>query len=166
MELLTKKAGLCAGCSRRDYQRCKNLNWVINSLTPARKSWIFSAKSLKITSSSSHFYKALNFCNRLPTLSCNSMNSSYGLDINQANTLQSSTLTQEDHIQKIHEQMFPTIYGNSNKNHEHGVDQVTDWRVLDKFVASQLSQEDVIKEASVPENASTSTSSCQTDLWM
>uniref|UniRef100_A0A6N2NGI6 NAC domain-containing protein n=1 Tax=Salix viminalis TaxID=40686 RepID=A0A6N2NGI6_SALVM len=107
------------------------------------------------------------FLQPAPTLSCNSMNSAYGLDINhQANTLQSSTLTQEDHIQKIHEQMFPTIYGNSNKNHEHGVDQVTDWRVLDKFVASQLSQEDVIKEASVPENASTSTSSCQTDLWM
>ncbi|KAJ6339335.1 hypothetical protein OIU77_007323 [Salix suchowensis] len=31
---------------------------------------------------------------------------------------------------------------------------------------ANLSQEDVIKEASVPENASTSTSSCQTDLWM
>lgn len=73
-------------------------------------------------------------------------------------------------------------------------DQVTDWRVLDKFVASQLSQEDVPKgnnnnyssstnvivseifptpilsdhsnkEESMPDNASTSTSSSQIDGW-
>ncbi|XP_011010923.1 PREDICTED: NAC domain-containing protein 7-like [Populus euphratica] len=130
-----------------------------------------------------------------PTLSCNSINAAYGLDINQTSTLQSSTLTQEDQVQQTREQRFPTIYGNNNSNHEQAVDQVTDWRVLDKFVASQLSHEDVIKEtnhpnasnnifntssvqaanilvrhlnkqeASVQENASTSTSSCQIDLW-
>jgi len=130
-----------------------------------------------------------------PTLSCNSINAAYGLHINQTSTFQSSTLTQEDHVQQTHEQRFPTIYGNNNSNHEQAVDQVTDWRVLDKFVASQLSHEDVIKEtnhpnasnntfntssvhaanilvrhlnkqeASVQENASTSTSSCQIDLW-
>nr|AOF43424.1 NAC family protein [Populus trichocarpa] len=129
-----------------------------------------------------------------PTISCNSINAAYGLDINQASTIQSSTLTQEDHIQQAHEQSFPSIYGSNNIN-EQAVDQVTDWRVLDKFVASQLSQEDVVKEnnhpnasnnifntssihapnifarhlskqdTSVPENASTSTSSCQIDLW-
>nr|TKS07138.1 transcription factor [Populus alba] len=131
----------------------------------------------------------------VPTLSCNSIDAAYGLDINQTNTFQSSTLTQEDHVQQTHEQRFPTIYGNSSSSHEQAVDQVTDWRVLDKFVASQLSHEDVIKEtnhpnassnifnttsvhaanilvrhlneqeASVQENASTSTSSCQIDLW-
>ncbi|KAB5532352.1 hypothetical protein DKX38_019022 [Salix brachista] len=125
-----------------------------------------------------------------PTITCNSINAGYGLDINQARTIQSSTLTQEDHIQHANGQSFPSIYGNNNIN-EQAVDQVTDWRVLDKFVASQLSQDDVVKEnshqnasshifntssvhlvrhlnkqdTSVPENASTSTSSCQIDLW-
>ncbi|KAL3575657.1 hypothetical protein D5086_023758 [Populus alba] len=129
-----------------------------------------------------------------PSISCNSINAAYGLDINQASTIQSSTLTQEDHIQQAHEQSFPSIFGNNNIN-EQAVDQVTDWRVLDKFVASQLSQDDVVKEnnhpnasnnifntssihapnifvrnlnkqdTSVPENASTSTSSCHIDLW-
>ncbi|KAJ6417810.1 hypothetical protein OIU84_001234 [Salix udensis] len=125
-----------------------------------------------------------------PTITCNSINAGYGLDINQASTIQSSTLTQEDHIQHANGQSFPSIYGNNNIN-EQAVDQVTDWRVLDKFVASQLSQDDVVKEnshqnasshifntssvhlvrhlnkqdTSVPENASTSTSSCQIDLW-
>ncbi|KAK3038471.1 hypothetical protein RJ639_029769 [Escallonia herrerae] len=74
-------------------------------------------------------------------------------------------------------------------NIEQGVDQVTDWRVLDKFVASQLSQEDATTKeitytnASMPaehinmlindskrqemasECTSISTSSCQIDLW-
>ncbi|XP_059443322.1 NAC domain-containing protein 7-like isoform X2 [Corylus avellana] len=44
--------------------------------------------------------------------------------------LQCSTLTQEEHMN--------SFYSNS----EQAVDQVTDWRVLDKFVASQLSSED------------------------
>ncbi|XP_009804644.1 NAC domain-containing protein 7 isoform X2 [Nicotiana sylvestris] len=36
-----------------------------------------------------------------------------------------------------------SIYNTHNNNYDHqAVDQVTDWRVLDKFVASQLSQED------------------------
>ncbi|KAH0702491.1 NAC domain-containing protein 7 [Solanum tuberosum] len=74
---------------------------------------------------------------------------------------------------------------------EQVVDQVTDWRVLDKFVASQLSQEEVVskendyantlhgatdesnlmvqdlnKQETVTENNSTASSSCfQIDLW-
>nr|QXO33768.1 VND transcription factor [Betula platyphylla] len=44
--------------------------------------------------------------------------------------LQSSTLTQEDHINSFY------------SSNEQAVDQVTDWRVLDKFVASQLSHGD------------------------
>lgn len=124
-----------------------------------------------------------------PTVSCNSI-AAYGLDINQASTLQFSTLTQEEHIQLTHDQSFHSMYGNNNN--EQAVDQVTDWRVLDKFVASQLSQEEAPKENNhsnvannifhtsaqtnilvrhlnkqemVPENVSTSTSSCQIDLW-
>lgn len=62
---------------------------------------------------------------------------------------------------------------------EHAADQVTDWRVLDKFVASQLSHDDAAKgvdytdegdilqinEKQATEYASTSTSSSQIDPW-
>ncbi|RVX15599.1 NAC domain-containing protein 7 [Vitis vinifera] len=102
----------------------------------------------------------------------------------------SSTLTQEEHIQQSYQQNMSSLYSSNN---EQAVDQVTDWRVLDKFVASQLSHDqDASKEtnysnAAVPtfhvadhmnllvndskrpeiaqEYASTSTSSCQIDLW-
>ncbi|KAJ1692904.1 hypothetical protein LUZ63_009602 [Rhynchospora breviuscula] len=71
-----------------------------------------------------------------------------------------------------------------NKNDisdEQSAEQVTDWRVLDKFVASQLSHDvskeqdynaesaDVLqvseKQEAVGDYASTSTSSCQVDMW-
>ncbi|XVF11180.1 hypothetical protein REPUB_Repub08aG0003900 [Reevesia pubescens] len=113
-------------------------------------------------------------------VSCNSM-AAFGLDMKNNSTLQT-----HDH------QHLNALYGNSSN--EQAVDQVTDWRVLDKFVASQLSQEEVSQEYNnnssasahnllhsseqtnllirhlnkqemVPENASTSTSSCQIDLW-
>ncbi|KAL6606412.1 hypothetical protein ACP70R_042065 [Stipagrostis hirtigluma subsp. patula] len=63
---------------------------------------------------------------------------------------------------------------------EHSVDQVTDWRVLDKFVASQLSNDatkgvdytdngDILqvneKQELATDYASTSTSSSQVDPW-
>ncbi|XP_016697153.1 NAC domain-containing protein 7 isoform X1 [Gossypium hirsutum] len=102
----------------------------------------------------------------------------FGLDINNASTLQ-----------ETHEQHLQTLYANTNN--EHAADQVTDWRILDKFVASQLSQEEVAKQNNyssasaknvfhssqhanllirhlnkqemAPENASTSNR--HTDLW-
>ncbi|XP_031387045.1 NAC domain-containing protein 7 isoform X1 [Punica granatum] len=53
---------------------------------------------------------------------------------------QTSTLTEQEHMQQIHNQSMSTsLFGNSN---EQAQDQVTDWRVLDKFVASQLSHDD------------------------
>ncbi|CAL9029533.1 unnamed protein product [Prunus brigantina] len=115
--------------------------------------------------------------------------------------LQSSTLTQEEQLQQHINQQQNMFNSSSsslvlyNNNDQQSVDQVTDWRVLDKFVASQLSQDqqDASKEvtnysnaASMfhvanmlanessrrPDNenlgqdyASTSTSSCQIDLW-
>lgn len=115
--------------------------------------------------------------------SCNSM-PIYGLNMNHAKHLQSSSsvLTQEQNA--------------GHPTYDQAVDQsVTDWRVLDKFVASQLSHEDVLKqnhdysneaanvfhsddhsnivlirnlnkqEMASDQNASTSTSSCQIDLW-
>ncbi|GKV38095.1 hypothetical protein SLEP1_g46041 [Rubroshorea leprosula] len=121
------------------------------------------------------------------SLSCNSVVPYAG------STLQSS-LSQEQHLmqQAGHHQNLNSVYGNSN---DQAVDQVTDWRVLDKFVASQLSNEDASKETNYSnaaafqvsqqlnilgsaetkgpseiaahhqEYASTSTSSCQIDLW-
>ncbi|KAH0658350.1 hypothetical protein KY289_027098 [Solanum tuberosum] len=88
-------------------------------------------------------------------------------------------LTQDQHV-------HPT-FGNNNDN-QQVADQVTDWRVLDKFVASQLSQEDennnyssnavpntfqakrddevnLNKQEMAPENTSTASSSSQIDLW-
>lgn len=55
-----------------------------------------------------------------------------GLHMNPAiSTMQSSpAMTEEEHIQK------------TNNSSAQLADQLTDWRVLDKFVASQLSQED------------------------
>ncbi|KAK6935223.1 NAC domain [Dillenia turbinata] len=98
-----------------------------------------------------------------------------------ASTMQSSTLTQDQNMNN------PPVFLN-----ERAVDQVTDWRVFDKFVASQLSHEDnnapkdhiancseeavaalnmLLNDSNrqqpdvAPEYASTSTSSSQIDLW-
>ncbi|XP_031094161.1 NAC domain-containing protein 7-like isoform X2 [Ipomoea triloba] len=96
-----------------------------------------------------------------------------------------------------HNIIHPMYLDNNNNNnnilggHEHAAaDHVTDWRVLDKFVASQLSQEELAskgpttnyanagdifqtsdelnKQNPAPENASTSSSTShhhQIDLW-
>ncbi|KAK4285123.1 hypothetical protein QN277_001865 [Acacia crassicarpa] len=109
-------------------------------------------------------------------------------------------------VPEDHQQTFPgaAVYGSSSQEQVTADDeQVTDWRVLDKFVASQLSQDvpsnkdhnnnnnagassssnnifqtmdttassvqfrpsNLEKQEMVPENASTSTSSCPIDLW-
>lgn len=116
--------------------------------------------------------------------------------------MQSSTLTQEEQLQHINHQqnLFNSSSSSSllyNNNDQHAVDQLQDWRVVDKLVASQLShdQQDSSKEVTnysnaaamfrvaeqinmlaneayrrpdnniVQDYASTSTSSCQNDLW-
>ncbi|KAL5569949.1 hypothetical protein UlMin_026524 [Ulmus minor] len=113
------------------------------------------------------------------SLSSNYPMAAYNLVINHS----------QDQIQQANHQNFHSLYGNNISNEQAMEDQLTDWRVLDKFVASQLSQEDASKENSysntapiasgntnivirqwekqemAPENASTSTSSCQIDLW-
>ncbi|KAI4315291.1 hypothetical protein L6164_028117 [Bauhinia variegata] len=119
------------------------------------------------------------------SLSCNSV-VPYGYDGNaNGSALQSSSLTQEERTQDCHQQSLKPLHGSIDQ----AVDQVTDWRVLDKFVASQLSHDqDASKENSYSSNAavlhadqqiailaneskrpeeyaSTSTSSCQIDLW-
>ncbi|KAK6132159.1 hypothetical protein DH2020_034084 [Rehmannia glutinosa] len=90
-----------------------------------------------------------------------------GLNLNP----QSLVLSQDIH-QTLGEQNLHSMFGNNNE--QSSGDQVTDWRVLDKFVASQLSHEENSKENNgnfhaknlnmqemAPENAS----SCQIDLW-
>ncbi|KAK1305529.1 NAC domain-containing protein 7 [Acorus calamus] len=62
-------------------------------------------------------------------------NSSYTLDINHHHHGMSSVRSSSLMLGEA--QLISTTYP-----HEQGVDQVTDWRVLDKFVASQLSHED------------------------
>ncbi|XP_070681023.1 NAC domain-containing protein 7-like isoform X2 [Malus domestica] len=54
----------------------------------------------------------------------------------------SSATASSDQDQNFH----GVVYGNSsNDDHQRAVDQLTDWRALDKFVASQLSQDDASK---------------------
>ncbi|OIW09838.1 hypothetical protein TanjilG_20545 [Lupinus angustifolius] len=104
---------------------------------------------------------------------------------NGTTTLQFSSLIQEDQAQTQHchhHQNLHSIYGN---NDEAAAEQVTDWRVLDKFVASQLSNDQNASNAAIlhvaeqitmlangskraqtsQEYASTPTSSDQNDLW-
>lgn len=112
----------------------------------------------------------------------------YGFDSNNNNgssTLQFSSLNQEEQTHYCHQKnsLHNSIYGGNDQ----AVDQVTDWRVLDKFVASQLSHDQhnvsnatIIhvaeqitmlangskREQISQEYASTSTSSGgQVDLW-
>ncbi|XP_052209053.1 NAC domain-containing protein 7-like [Diospyros lotus] len=52
-------------------------------------------------------------------------------------------ITPEEHLRQSNQQATGCSVYNNN---EQAVDQLTDWRTLDKFVASQLSQEDGSKE--------------------
>nr|QFQ50799.1 NAC domain-containing protein 7 [Fragaria nilgerrensis] len=119
---------------------------------------------------------------------------------NGCHVISSSTFRPEEQVQQMNQQNLminssPLLYNDNSLD-----DQLTDWRVLDKFVASQLShgQQEASKETTAnysneavfdpvgdevhtsmganeskrPENiiaqdyaASTSTSSCQIDLW-
>ncbi|XP_020215106.1 NAC domain-containing protein 7 [Cajanus cajan] len=107
----------------------------------------------------------------------------YVIDHANHSTMLPSSLIQEE---QVGHQNFQ--YGNNNSNEQVAVDQVTDWRVLDKFVASQLShdasKDNIIFQGTdngnvvqfrhldkqeiimVPEeNAPISNSTCPIDLW-
>ncbi|KAL3521429.1 hypothetical protein ACH5RR_019578 [Cinchona calisaya] len=88
------------------------------------------------------------------SISCNSLPAAYALNMaNTASALQSSALTQEHLHQSREQSTLHSVYSNDLHN-EQGVDnQVTDWRVLDKFVASQLSQEEVVSKENDYSNA-------------
>lgn len=70
-------------------------------------------------------------------------------------------------------QMIPV--GSNSDNTDRTAGEVTDWRILDKFVASQLSHEDVStqnfqvpakKEAPVEYKSASNSSCAQIELWM
>ncbi|KAG5034750.1 hypothetical protein JHK87_009660 [Glycine soja] len=116
----------------------------------------------------------------LQSAASNSM-TPYGIEENP-NAMQPASI-----MQQVQQQNFQVFGNNSNDQ------QVADWRALDKYVASQLSQEDASKdhnsysnadnifqvknnstieqlrdldkEEKMAENASTSTSSCPIDMW-
>ncbi|KAG2319986.1 hypothetical protein Bca52824_013199 [Brassica carinata] len=104
--------------------------------------------------------------------------------------LQQSNLAHEEQLNQGN-QIFSSPYMNSGN--EQAMDQVTDWRVLDKFVASQLSNEEAATASASQQNnandtsnmeyqvdeekdqervsdmgeeyAASTSSSCQIDLW-
>ncbi|XP_059666961.1 NAC domain-containing protein 7-like [Cornus florida] len=113
-----------------------------------------------------------------PSESCNSV-AAYGLDINNGSSFRSSSFVQEEHVQQNNHQNLHFIYGDNNNIEQTGLDdQVTDWRVLDKFVASQMGanvfqasdhssmvgRHLINKQELAPENATASAFSCQIDL--
>lgn len=92
--------------------------------------------------------------------------------INQANA--TSSVAFEEPVQAGSQQLqIISVYNNSGGSMaDQSVEQVTDWRVLDKFVASQLSQADASmvsnkQEVLAADYASTSNSSGtgQVDVW-
>ncbi|KAL3499524.1 hypothetical protein ACH5RR_038617 [Cinchona calisaya] len=116
------------------------------------------------------------FLQQLPQLESPKVPQSYGLIDHRSINIGSSILQSSAHLQQSHQaQMLYSDHNNTDQN--QAVDQVTDWRVLDKFVASQLSHENATKnimllndqskeqEIMTSELASISTPSSQVDLW-
>lgn len=108
-----------------------------------------------------------------PHTSCNPVLPSYGGLINL-----NPGISHQEHM--IHQTLDQNLHSMFRNGNEQSGDQVTDWRVLDKFVASQLSHEEISKDTDafhaseesnmnkqemLLENASTSSSSCQIQLW-
>lgn len=82
-------------------------------------------------------------CNSLPYGSSNKNNNTRNI----GNLQQSSNLSHEEQLQQGN-QSFSSLY------YDKGVEQVTtDWRVLDKFVASQLSNDEAAATASASASA-------------
>ncbi|XP_038904529.1 NAC domain-containing protein 7-like [Benincasa hispida] len=108
----------------------------------------------------------------LPLLEGQKLANTFALDINlQTSNFQPSAAKIQQ--QQLSDQNLLFLFDDNNNNDEQTIDQLTDWRVFDKYVASQLSQENnnnnnnnaSKQEVMVPENAPTSTSTCQIELW-
>ncbi|CAL9060933.1 NAC domain-containing protein 7-like isoform X1 [Musa acuminata AAA Group] len=99
--------------------------------------------------------------------------------LNHGDSLQRLIFSENEAMQPRH-QLQATTTDNNDENVSQASDQVTDWRILDKFVAAQLShdgskkpiysdEDDLLQVADEQEVAmefpSTSTSSCQMYPW-
>ncbi|URE20823.1 No apical meristem (NAM) protein [Musa troglodytarum] len=99
--------------------------------------------------------------------------------LNHGDSLQRLIFSENEAVQPRH-QLQATSTDNNDENVSQASDQVTDWRILDKFVAAQLShdgskkpiysdEDDLLQVADEQEVAvefpSTSTSSCQMYPW-
>ncbi|RWW72406.1 hypothetical protein BHE74_00019801, partial [Ensete ventricosum] len=96
--------------------------------------------------------------------------------VSHATAFQSSIITEEELIQSSKQFEIISTYDNTG-NIDQAKEQVTDWRVLDKFVASQLTHNDICREPNCSNSASdvqtsekldaasTSNSSGQVQLW-
>ncbi|CAL9125467.1 NAC domain-containing protein 7-like [Musa acuminata AAA Group] len=99
--------------------------------------------------------------------------------LNHGDSLQRLIFSENEAVQPRH-QLQATTTDNNDENLSQASDQVTDWRILDKFVAAQLShdgskkpiysdEDDLLQVADEQEVAmefpSTSTSSCQMYPW-
>ncbi|KAF2618552.1 hypothetical protein F2Q68_00042479 [Brassica cretica] len=130
---------------------------------------------------------------QLDNINCNSL--SYGTSNNDNNSTHVANLQQSNqvHEEQMNQgnQSFSSLYMNSGNGQT--MDQVTDWRSLDKFVASQLSNEEAATASASLQNnakdtsnveyqideekdqkrvsdmgeeyAASTSSSCQIDLW-
>ncbi|XP_009110661.2 NAC domain-containing protein 7 isoform X1 [Brassica rapa] len=120
----------------------------------------------------------------------NCISSNHDNNSSRIANLQQSNLAHEEQLNQGN-QIFSSPYMNSGN--EQAMDQVTDWRVLDKFVASQLSNEEAATASGSQQNnandtsnmeyqvdeekdqervsdmgeeyAASTSSSCQIDLW-
>lgn len=114
----------------------------------------------------------------LPLLESQKLANTFALDVNlQTSNFQPSAPKQlnihQQQQQQLSDQNLLFLFDNNNNCDEQTMDELTDWRVFDKYVASQLSQENVNnnnnaskQEAMVPQNAPTSTTSTSPiELW-
>ncbi|RZR98620.1 hypothetical protein BHM03_00028046 [Ensete ventricosum] len=96
--------------------------------------------------------------------------------VSHATAFQSSIITEEELIQSSKQFEIISTYDNTG-NIDQAIEQVTDWRMLDKFVMSQLTHNDICREPNSSNSASdvqtsekldaasTSNSSGQVELW-
>lgn len=111
----------------------------------------------------------------LPLLESQKLANTFALDVNlQTPNFQPSAPKQQNIPQQHSDQNLLFLFdNNNNSSDEQTMDELTDWRVFDKYVASQLSQENVNnnnaskQEVMVPQNAPTSTTSTSPidQLW-
>ncbi|PIN20714.1 hypothetical protein CDL12_06597 [Handroanthus impetiginosus] len=129
-----------------------------NYTTSCKKESIISLQHGSFIPPHHNHFLELPLLESCPKLMLNDINPTFG-----GMNLQTSDVNSEKQL--VHQTLDQNNFQSMSED-----DQVTDWRILDKFVASQLSQEDSdtfpekqdLKIAS--ENASTSSSGCHENI--